>query len=218
MSTPPSYKRKFYVVWQGLAPGIYDSWEECKAQTEGVPGARFKSFATAEDAIEAFRGDPSQYMGLYRAIAARKAQITDYSSFPEIRTDGWAVDGACSRNPGPMEYRCVEVGSGREIFHFGPIDGGTNNIAEYLALIHAAALLARDGDPTRPIYTDSRTALAWLRAGHSRTKLERTPANAPLLDLLQRADIWLASHTIANPILKWETEAWGEIPADFGRK
>ncbi|MDE6099317.1 MAG: ribonuclease H family protein [Muribaculaceae bacterium] len=218
MSTPPSNKRKFYVVWHGLSPGIYDSWEECKAQIEGVRGARYKSFSSVEEATEAYRGDPQEYMGLYRAMAARKPQIINYEAFPEIRLDAWSVDGACAKNPGPMEYRCVEVGTGNEVFHLGPLDDGTNNIAEYLALIHAAALLARNGDTTRPIYSDSRTALSWLRRGKSNTKLEATGRNQRVFELLQRADAWLASHRILNPILKWDTEKWGEIPADFGRK
>lgn len=214
----PSSRRKFYVVWHGLSPGIYDSWEECKLQIEGVKGARYKSFNTCEEATEAYRGDPSEHMGLYRAMAKRNTQFVNYSAFPEIRLDAWAVDGACARNPGPMEYRCVEVGTGAEIFHLGPLEDGTNNIAEYLALIHAAAELARRGDLTRPIYTDSRTALAWLRAGYARTKLAATGKNQRIFELLERANRWLATHRIANPILKWNTEAWGEIPADFGRK
>lgn len=218
MSTPPSNRRKFYVVWHGLSPGIYDSWEECEAQIKGVPGARYKSFPSVEEATEAYRGDPSEHMGLYRAIASHRPQIVNYSAFPQIKLDAWAVDGACAKNPGPMEYRCVEVGSGRELFHMGPLEGGTNNIAEYIVLIHAVSLLARNGDFTRPVYSDSRTALAWLRAGHSRTKLTPTDENRRVFELLQRADAWLATHRIANPILKWETEQWGEIPADFGRK
>ncbi|MDE5642965.1 MAG: ribonuclease H family protein [Muribaculaceae bacterium] len=218
MSTPPSNRRKFYVVWHGLSPGIYDSWDECKAQITGVPGARYKSFSSVEEATEAYRGDPQQYMGLYKAMAERKPQIVNYSAFPEIRLDAWAVDGACAKNPGPMEYRCVEVGSGIEIFHMGPLEGGTNNIAEYIALIHAISLLERNGDLRRPIYSDSRTALSWLRNGHSRTKLQPTAENSRVFQLLQRADAWLATHRIHNPIIKWETEKWGEIPADFGRK
>lgn len=218
MSTPPSYKRKYYVVWYGLSPGIYDSWEECKAQIEGVKGAKYKSFPDLVTATEAYRGDPSEHMGLYRAIAARKVEVINYSAFPEIQLNAWAVDGACAKNPGPMEYRCVEVATGREIFHMGPLDDGTNNIAEYLALIHAASLLARNGDSTTPIYSDSRTALSWLRNRQSRSKLERTPRNARIFELLQRADAWIATHTIPNPILKWDTDQWGEIPADFGRK
>lgn len=213
----PSNRRKFYVVWQGLSPGIYDSWEECQAQVEGVAGARYKAFPTIEDATAAFRGSYEDQATLLLAMARRQPAMTDPMS-PDIRTDAIAVDGACASNPGPMEYRGVEVATGREIFHVGPLAGGTNNIGEYLALIHALALLDQRGDRTTPVYSDSVTAQSWLRRRHSNTKIERTAANAQVFNLLERADRWLATHRPMNPVLKWNTEQWGEIPADFGRK
>jgi ribonuclease HI len=45
-----------------------------------------------------------------------------------------------------------------------------------------------------------------------------TARNQKLKEMIQRAERWLHNNEIANPILKWETKAWGEIPADFGRK
>ena len=90
---------------------------------------------------------------------------------------------------------------------------GTNNIAEYLAMIHLAALLAARGDSTTPIYTDSKNTLAWLRRGGSRTTLTRRPDTAATLDLLARADAWLAANgPIRNPILKWPHRAVGRNP------
>lgn len=41
-----SVKRKYYVVWEGRATGVFDSWEECKEYVDGYQGARFKSFPT----------------------------------------------------------------------------------------------------------------------------------------------------------------------------
>ena len=79
-------------------------------------------------------------------------------------------------------------------------------------------MLNRDGQPLRPIYSDSRTAQAWVRDRHARTTLTPTPENARILDMVRRAETWLNTHTYRNPILKWDTETWGEIPADFGRK
>lgn len=211
-------RRKYYVVWQGLSPGIYDTWEECRAQVEGVNGARYKAFPDIESATEAFRGSYEDQATLLLAMAQRRPAVTDFSSFPEIRTDAIAVDGACASNPGPMEYQGVEVATGRQIFHLGPLPGGTNNIGEYLALVHALALLAQRGDSTTPVYSDSRTALSWLRRRHSNTKLERTAENGRVFELLERANRWVATHSWSNPVLKWNTEEWGEIPADFGRK
>ncbi|MDO5394474.1 MAG: ribonuclease H family protein [Bacteroidales bacterium] len=210
---------KYYVVWEGRAPGIYSSWEECQEQVEGYPDARYRSFPDLVTATEAFRGDPREQMALFRAMSSQRAQAVNYSAIPEIRTDAIAVDGACSRNPGPTEYRGVEVLTGRELFRVGPIAAATNNIGEYLAIIHAAAMLRQRGDATTPIYSDSRTALAWIRAGHHRSRLVPSAENARARDLLARADRWLAANgPIVNPLLKWDTEHWGEIPADFGRK
>lgn len=211
-------RRKYYVVWQGLSPGIYDSWEECEAQVRGFNGAKYRAFNSIEAATEAFRGSYEDQATLLIALANRKPIATDYSAFPEIRLDAVAVDGACSGVPGPMEYRCVEVASGREIFHVGPIAGGTNNIAEYLALVHALALFDQQQNYTTPIYSDSRTALAWLRNRASKTTLQPTPDNAYVFQLLERANRWVMTHSLRNPVLKWDTERWGEIPADFGRK
>lgn len=210
--------RKFYVVWQGLSPGIYDTWEEAKAQVEGFAGARYKGFNSIEEATAAFRGSYEDQATLLLALARRQPAMADFARFPEIRMDAIAVDGACAGVPGPMEYRGVEVATGRELFHFGPLAGGTNNIAEYLALIHALALLDQKRDYTTPVYSDSRTALSWLRRRGSKTTIVPSEENRRVFELLARADRWIATHTPRNPVLKWQTEEWGEIPADFNRK
>ncbi len=211
-------RRKFYVVWEGLSPGIYDSWEECEAQVRGVTGARYKAFPDIESATAAFRGSLEDQATLLIALAKREPLMTAIGDNPEIRSDAWAVDGACAGVPGPMEYRGVEIATGRELFHFGPLEGGTNNIAEFLALVHALALLDRAGDHSRTIYTDSVTALSWLRNRQPKTTLQPTAENAKVFQLLQRATQWLLTHELRNPVIKWQTDRWGEIPADFGRK
>lgn len=220
-----STRRKFYVVWVGHNPGIYDNWSDAQEQVINFPGARYKSYDDIDEATAAYRGDPSEQLGLMRAILQRKPgfdpAVRDYSTLSGIRLDAIAVDGACAGNPGRMEYRAVRVADGSEVFRIGDkIElTGTNNIAEYLGMIHLAALLARNGDFTTPIYTDSRNTLAWLRRGRSKTTLVSTPQTAKTLELLARADAWLAANgPIRNPIIKWPTEDWGEIPADFGRK
>lgn len=211
--------KKYYVVWAGHDTGIFDSWEECQQMTAGFPGARFKAFPTREAAVNAYRGDPREHFGIISAIARHPATSPfNYEAIPEIRLEALAVDGACAKNPGPMEYRCVRVADRSEIFHMGPLAGGTNNIGEYLALIHALALLDKKGDHITPVYTDSRTALAWIRNRGHKSKLEKTADNALIFSLLERADAWIRTHEVLNPVLKWDTERWGEIPADFGRK
>ena len=135
---------------------------------------------------------------------------------PEVNANAWAVDAACSGNPGPMEYRCIDLQTGQQVFHYGPIHG-TNNIGEFLAIVHGLALLKQKGSNI-PIYSDSKIAQKWVRDGKCRTTLAPTSRNAELLGLVARAEKWLTTNTYTNPIIKWETKQWGEIPADFGRK
>lgn len=214
-----AHRRRFYVVWEGHAPGIYDSWDECRLQTENYPGARFKAFDSQDDATEAFRNGSAEQDAIVRAIARKQpVQLYNYQAFPDLNLDAIAVDGACSRNPGPMEYQGVDILTGQLLFHFGPIDNGTNNIAEYLAIIHALALLDKTKNAHTVVYSDSRTALSWVNHRGHRSCISRTPATARIHDLLDRADRWIKAHPNHNPILKWNTDAWGEIPADFDRK
>ena len=204
-------------MWEGRSPGIYDSWEECKDQIDGFPGARYKAFPSQDAATEAFRGDSSEHIGVLKAIASYNPVAVNYSAFPEIILDSIAVDAACSKNPGPVEYRGVDTKSGITLFKVGPLADGTNNIGEFLAIVHALAMTAQQGVAT-PIYSDSRTALAWVRDRKCKTTLKSTPNNAKILELVKRAESWLQTHSYTNRLIKWKTEEWGEIPADFGRK
>lgn len=211
-------KQKYYVVWAGVTPGIYDNWTDCQLQTNGYEGARFKSFDTMEEAEQAFASSPYDYIG-QKATGTeqpRKAAAATGELPPEVIENSLAVDAACSGNPGQMEYRGVHVTSRQQVFHFGPVYG-TNNIGEFLALVHGLALLKQKGIDM-PIYSDSRNAIAWVRQKQCKTKLPREPRTEALFQLIERAEKWLRENTYSTPILKWETEQWGEIPADFGRK
>ncbi|MCM1355838.1 MAG: ribonuclease H family protein [Staphylococcus sp.] len=211
-------RKKFYVVWNGYATGVFDSWEECQLQIKGYPDAKFKSFDSQEAAVAAYRGDPAEQLDLLKAISSAPKVKINYEAFPEIQLDALAVDAACSKNPGPVEYQGVWVRTGERIFHAGPFEGGTNNIGEYLALVHGLALLHSQGKTSTPIYTDSKTARSWVRNRHPKTTLTPSARNAKLFELIDRATKWLQTHEITNPILTWDTPVWGEIPADFGRK
>ena len=207
-------KPKYYVVWQGREPGIYLTWDECKAQVHGAEGARYKSFPTMEEAEKAFaEGVPA--IERKAKNPALRTQNSDFKN--EIIQDAYAVDAACSGNPGMMEYRGVDVKSGIQLFHFGPIVA-TNNIGEFLAIVHALALQKQQGT-AYPIYSDSRNALLWIKARQCRTKLELNDKTAKAHELIARAEKWLNNNDYSEfKILKWNTDRWGEIPADFGRK
>lgn len=242
-----SNKQKYYVVWRGHEPGIYTSWPECQAQVMGYGGALYKSFRTEQEAREAFATPPTPPVHAARKAKAASASAKDdapmvphlpkASKGPtgcpppppdwrndtvlplplEVKADALAVDAACSGNPGPMEYRGVYLATGEEIFHYGPVHG-TNNIGEFLAIVHALALLKQRGR-TMTVYSDSRNALLWVKAKKCRTKLARTARTEKLFQLIERAEQWLRTHEYSDiPLLKWETRRWGEVPADFGRK
>lgn len=211
-------KQKYYVVWSGSAPGIYASWEECETQVKGVKGAVYKSFDTREEAEQAYASPASEY--IVRRPAAAPKQRFEEEQLPayaeEVEPNALAVDAACSGNPGKMEYRGVYVGNGQQMFHFGPIFG-TNNIGEFLAIVHGLAFLQQQGWDM-PIYTDSRNALLWIKQKKCKTQLKRTEKTEAVFQLIERAEKWLREHTYDTHILKWRTSQWGEIPADFGRK
>lgn len=213
-----AHGKKWYVVWAGHETGVYDNWEDCKIAVDGFPGAKYKSYSSKEEAIEAYRGDPDEQLSLFRAMAQRQPEVINYENIPEIDTNSIAVDAACSGNPGRVEYQGVDVRTGARLFHVGPMEGGSNNQGEYLALIHALAWLDQRGLHDITVYSDSRTALAWLRNRGARSKIAATPQNARIRELISRADAWIRTHHPRNPVRKWETEKWGEIPADFGRK
>lgn len=207
-------KAKFYVVWKGLKPGIYEQWADAEKQIKGVEGAQYKSFDSRQAAEAAMKGNYWDYVQKTAAGPKKTGRI----SSSKIIQDSVAVDAACSGNPGDMEYQAVYTATGQQLFHVGPLKEGTNNIGEFLAIVHALALMKQQGKPGIPIYSDSRNAQLWVKAGKCKTKLERTPRNEKIFELIDRAEKWLAVNKVTNPIIKWETEDWGEIPADFGRK
>lgn len=210
-------QNKYYVVWKGLNPGIYDNWAECKMQVEGQDGAKYKSFETREAATDAFGKGYTHYLKSASSSKAAANLTTAKTWVGKPINESLAVDAACSGNPGDMEYRGVYTATGQELFHIGPLKKGTNNVGEFLALVHGLAWLKQKGS-NLPVYSDSRNAIGWVKKKKCKTLLERTPVNEPIFDLIERAEKWLNTNTYTTTILKWETSEWGEIPADFGRK
>lgn len=207
-------KKKYYVVWEGRSCGVFDNWADCEQQIKGFNYPKYKAFETQTAAIEAYRNGYSNYIN---NTSPKEVGISNFASTNAPIYPSIAVDAACSGVPGPMEYQGVITQTGERIFHFGPVPDGTNNIGEFLALVHALALLKKNGC-NDPIYSDSVTAIAWVRRKKANTHMIQTGKNAILFDLIKRAEKWLSENTFKNPIFKWETSKWGEIPADFGRK
>lgn len=207
-------KQKYYVVWFGNPTGIFNSWAECKKAITGVNGAQYKSFETRAEAVKAYRKEYADYVGKSKKKALTKEEKRQFGD-PDLYTI--SVDAASSGNPGIMEYRGVDTQTHKQLFHQGPFRQGTNNIGEFLALVHGLAFLKKHNSD-RNIYSDSKIAIGWVKRKKCNTKLKQTSKNKQLFDLISRAEYWLKTNTYATKILKWETKAWGEIPADFGRK
>jgi len=207
--------KKYYVVWFGNPTGIFDSWEKCKKAIDGVKGAQYKSFNSLAEAKIAYEKEYADYKG----VNTKKKTLSkdELAKIGEPNLYSIAVDAASSGNPGKMEYRGVDTQTGKQLFHQGPFAEGTNNIGEFLALVHGLAYL-KNKNSNRIIYSDSKIAIGWVKSKKCKTKLQPNKKNQALMELVTRAENWLKTNTFSTKILKWETAAWCEIPADFGRK
>ena len=205
-------KKKYYVVWKGRKTGIFTSWAECEKQVKGFVAAEYKSFSSLKEAETAFQSRYEAYKGKSSSLGKWKD-----ASVKPVRP-AICVDAACSGSPGKMEYRGVFLESGEEFFRIGPFPDGTNNVGEFLAIVHALTWLMKH-DQQMPIYSDSQNAISWVFNGKCKTQLKHTGRNAPIFMLIKSAENWLAENELRdNAVLKWKTDLWGEIPADFGRK
>ena len=210
--------QKFYVVWSGRPPGVYDRWAAYQKEIEGFKGAKYKGFPDRTSAETAFKDGPDNYWGKEVSLVVDFSAAKEQPVSPAI-----AVDAACAGNPGKMEYQGVFVDFGVQpantfpLFKSQVFPNGTNNIGEFLAIVHALALQKQKGWHY-PIYSDSVNAQLWIKQKKCKTKLQLNDKNAYLFELVARAEKWLNENAIEVPVLKWKTEIWGEIPADFGRK
>ena len=134
----------------------------------------------------------------------------DIATIPQ---HGVIVDGACNQSTGEFQYQVYDLNT-QSIKHTSkPYLNGTNNIAEFFAIICALKGLAK-AKPDLPIYSDSTTAIKWVKDRCCNTKVN----DRELLRKISEQIRWLNSNNGLNPILKWDTKNWGENPADFGRK
>ena len=206
-----SLKVKYYVVWKGRRTGVFSTWEECAAQVQGFAGAQYKAFVSRPAAEKAYRGQYAAHAG--KPAPQREWLFSPHPPIPE----SWCVDAACSGSPGRLEFRGVDLQTRRQVFRKGPYQHGTNNVGEFLAIVQALQMFQKRNLPL-PVYSDSSTAIGWVKKKHCNTALVADDQNAMLFALIRAAEKWLAGNAYINPILKWDTQAWGEIPADFNRK
>ena len=210
---------KYYVVWVGRRPGVYATWDECRAQVDGFGGALFRSFASPEAAARAWDAEPGAPDPFDPPMREEPDSVSPAMTGgrpAEFPPEAIAVDAACSGNPGPMEYRGVSLADDTELFRVGPMHG-TNNLGEFLALVHGLAWLTQNGRQG-PVFSDSRVAMGWVGRGRVGSTLTRDASSQEVWALIDRALRWLRNTPDQPHVLKWPTRRWGEIPADFGRK
>ncbi|SDJ11412.1 ribonuclease H [Natribacillus halophilus] len=196
-------KNKYYVVWHGRTPGIYQTWAECQKQVNGFKGARFKSFTSRQEAERAY-----------------ESEHTDGESSHKEQTyieESISVDAGTHGNPGPVEYQGVYTKDGHVLFAVEPFAKGTNNMGEFLAIVHALAWQKQEG-MALPIYSDSQTAIGWVKKKKAKPTLARDETTEEIWQAIGRAESWLHHNDLTAPVLKWDTQAWGEIKADYDRK
>jgi len=208
--------KKYYTVWKGHHTGIFESWDDCKAQIKDYKGAIYKAFSSFDAAKKAYKDNYKDHVGKSKVFKSQLSEA-ELQKIGQPNYNSIAVDAASSGNPGKMEYRGVATQTKKQLFIQGPFEEATNNIGEFLAIVHGLAYLKQQHSKAI-IYTDSRTAMSWVRKKMCNSKLERNETNKPVFDLVDRAVKWLKDNHYKTPIVKWETKAWGEIPADFGRK
>ncbi|QDI92725.1 ribonuclease H [Salicibibacter halophilus] len=198
-------QKKYYVVWKGRNPGIYQSWPECQKQVNGYKGARFKSFSSKEEAERAYYtqtktpGTPSK--------TKRETYIKESIS----------VDAGTHGNPGAVEYRGVYTKDGSILFERKPFSKGTNNMGEFLAIVHALSWQEKQGMKF-PVYSDSQTAITWVKKKKANPTLPKDKTTEEIWNAIDWAEKWLQTNAISVSLLKWDTKAWGEIKADYERK
>ncbi|SFP58044.1 viroplasmin family protein [Salibacterium halotolerans] len=198
-------KKKYYVVWKGRNPGIYDNWQECEKQVKGFAGASFKSFRSKAEAEQAFQNG---------GAAAKVSADKEKSSYIE---ESISVDVGSHGNPGFVEYKGVYTKTGDVVFAHPGINKGTNNLGEFLAVVDALKYV-KENNSDMPVYSDSDTAILWVKKNKANSSLARTQETEEIWRLVGEAEEWLRQNKPSNRILKWNTKAWGEIKADYGRK
>jgi len=210
-------KQKHYVVWVGKVPGVYESWDACQRQTNGFDKAKFKAFGTKAQANSAFTDGWKKHWGKGKTVKSNKIQPTLSGIKEEVDYNSISVDVGTKGNPGPIEYRGVDTKTGEILFEMGPVEKGTNNLGEFIAIVHALAYLKKN-ESMKTVYSDSRTALSWISKKRVSSTLIRDRSTEKVWELTDRAINWLNNNRYENKILKWNTEKWGEIKADYGRK
>lgn len=215
-------QKKFYAVRSGRRTGIFKSWDECRAQVDGFPGARYKGFPTEEEARRWLQ-EPQPLQALFEggepgalpSAAVRRAarpraprQATDSAPAPALPGDVCHVytDGSCLRNPnGPGGWAvCIVEANAAMQTLSGGHPSTTNNRMEMTAAIEALRHIPKN----RPLQlaTDSqylkngitKWIYSWKKRGWKKAD------GSPVLnrDLWQELDALIVGRSITFQWLK----------------
>jgi len=200
-------KKKYYVIIGGEYQGkYYDTWDKIEPKSTKKSGVYAKCFE--QDKIAAMG-----YFEKHKLANTEVKHDIEESPVVSIPQYGIVVDGACNQNTGEFQYQAYDLNT-QSIKHTSkPYLNGTNNIAEFFAIICALKALVKSKSD-KPIYSDSTTAIKWVMDRCCNTKVN----DRELLMKISEQIEWLHRNNCLNPILKWQTKIWGENPADFGRK
>jgi len=200
---------KHYVIRKGKKTWIFTSRDECKDYVQGFPDAKYKSFKTLKEAEEA---QSQSYQSYFESKRKDRWKTEDLP----YEKNSIAVDAACSGNPWPLEYQWIDLPTGKIIFH-QKFSLGTNNIGEFLALVHWLKYL-KENNSDQYLYSDSKHAISRISQKKCKTKLEKNDQTKKMFEIIAKAEEWLQNNNFSTKILKWHTSQWWEIPADFWRK
>lgn len=190
----------YYAVAVGKVKGIYTTWEECKKMVDGVVNAKFKKFATREEAERFLKQGAAPVLsklGIQVDIAPKMKDDDACSNDPDALIA--FTDGSCIGNGSKSARAAYAV-----VFPNHPernvarrLEGAlqTNNRAEYMACITALKVadeLDHSRSKTLHLYTDSmllkKTVTEWLGAWKKRGWKRTTGEDVANLDLVMELD------------------------------
>jgi len=204
-------QKKYYTVRKWKQIWVFDNRDDCKRSVQWFQWAEYKSFLSRVVAEEALKQS-------YKKIVKSKTTINILDTEIPFEKKSIAVDAACSGNPGVMEYRGVELEKSWKQIFIQKFEIWTNNIGEFLAIVHGLSYLKEEKLEKFAIYTDSKIAINRVLKKKSKTKLEKTEQSKNLFEIIKRAEQRLQNNKYKTKIIKRDTKNRWEIPADFGRK
>lgn len=193
---------KYYVVWRGHSPGIYENWNACKAQVKGFKYSYYRVFPTFKSANEAF--------GLSLTEFKRRQQFKE-NTF-NLRPNSIVVSSKYEEKNMETVFTAFKVGDPPEILFRTAICGkSTHNIVQFLALAASIKYCYENGLKS-PIYSDNPVALKWIRDRKINSQVIRSDRNQEVFDLVDEAIYWLNCNSYNNQLIEWDVEKHGYLP------